>query len=171
MNHAAPFLEAEFRRRTYVFPSSLNINSNSKARAMLNAALTVTSNAGSITLPGSAGATVFDQITSSGGRTIVRRVAATANTTPQTLTIGHEEVGTGFKRRIRSLVKMNYADNTTDVEDTGGVVPQFQIQLVIDRPVQSGGAITDAIVTTALGGLLHVLLASGQLAKLLNQEA
>lgn len=137
---------------------------------MLTADLTVTSNAGSITLPGSSGATTFAQIGGGSTDAIVRRVAATANTTPQTLKTQHSVSGTGFKQRIRTLVRMDYQANNTDIADTGGVTPSASCYLVFDRPVQSGGAITDAIFKTMLGGLLHVVLASGQLDKLLNQE-
>lgn len=139
---------------------------------MLTADLSVTSNAGSITLPGSSGATTFAQITGTGNSSsIVRRVAATANTTPQTLTIGHTVNGTGFNQRCRSVVRMDYKAVNTDIADTGGVTPSASAYLVLDRPIQSGGAITDTVLKTLLGGLLHVLVASGQLDKLLNQEA
>jgi len=137
---------------------------------MLTADLTVTSNASSITLPGSASATTFASIASAVGSTTKRRVAATAGTTPQTLSIGHTKAGTGFKQRTRSVVRMDYLANNTDIADTGGVTPSASCYLVLDRPVQSGGAITDAILKTMLGGLLHVVLASGQLDKLLNEE-
>lgn len=138
---------------------------------MLTADLTVTSNAGSITLPGSAAATTFAQITGPVGTSIVRRVAATANTTPQTLTIGHTSSGTGFATRIRSVVRMDYKALNTDIADTGNVTPSASCYLVLDRPYQSGGAITDAIIKTMLGGLFHVFNAAGQLDKILNQEA
>lgn len=137
---------------------------------MLTADLSVTSNAGSITLPGSAGATTFAQVTGPLGTEIVRRVAATANTTPQTLKTSHQTKGTGFKQRVRSVVRMDYSALNTDISDTGDVVPTASCYLVLDRPLQSGGAITDTILKTMLGGLLHVLLASGQLDKILNQE-
>lgn len=138
---------------------------------MLNADLTVTSNAGSITLPGDTGATVFAQIVGPSGNQIKRKVAATAGTTPEVLTTGHSETGTGYKRRIRSLVKLEYTANNTDIADTGGVTPSFSCHFVLDRPTQSGGAITDTIIKRQIGRLLHVILASGQLDKLLAQEA
>jgi hypothetical protein len=139
---------------------------------MLNADLTVTSNLGSVTLPGSAGATTYAQIQGNvGNGAIVRRVASTANTTPQLLTVSHQESGTGFKQRIRSLVRYDYKANNTDIADTGGVVPSFSVYLVIDRPAQSGGAITDTKVKDGIGSVMHVLVAAGQLDKILNQEA
>lgn len=138
---------------------------------MLTADLTVTSNAGTITLPGDTGATVFAQITGPSGASIKRKVAATANTTPEILTIGHTESGSGFKRRLRSMIKLENTFNNTDVADTGGVTPSFGFHCVLDRPIQSGGVITDAIVTRQIARVLHVLLASGQLTKFLNQEA
>jgi hypothetical protein len=138
---------------------------------MLTADLPVVSNHASLTLPGSAASTVFAQITGPIGQKIVRRVAATANTTPQTLSVGHTVSGTGFAQRIRSLIRMDYQALNTDIADTGGVTPSAACYLVFDRPVQSGGAITDAIFTTMLGGLCDVVLTSGALTKLLNQEA
>jgi hypothetical protein len=66
---------------------------------------------------------------------------------------------------------MDYKAVNTDIADTGGVTPSASAYLVLDRPIQSGGAITDTVLKTLLGGLLHVLVASGQLDKLLNQEA
>lgn len=154
----------------YRRPYSLEHKLNYKAESMLTQDLTVTSNAGSITLPGSSGATTFAMITNLVGSTTKRRVAATAGTTPQTLSIGHSKAGTGFKQRTRSVVRMDYVANNTDIADTGGVTPSASAYLVLDRPVQSGGAITDTILKTMLGGLLHVILASGQLDKLLNEE-
>lgn len=139
---------------------------------MLNADLAVVSNQGSVTLPGSAGSTTFAQIQGNvGNGAIVRRVAATANTTPQLLTLSHAESGTGFKQRIRSLCRYDYKANNTDIADTGGVVPSFSVYLVIDRPAQSGGAITDTLIKNGIGSVMNVLTASGQLDKFLNQEA
>jgi hypothetical protein len=139
---------------------------------MLTANLNVTSNAGSITLPGNVGVTVFAQITGTGNSTsILRRVSATAGTTPQTLTIGHTLAGTGFNQRLRSVVRMDYKALNTDIADTGGVTPTASFYSVLDRPIQSGGAITDAIIQNLIGGQIHVIVASGQLAQLMNQEA
>lgn len=139
---------------------------------MLSSDLTVTGNAGSITLPGDTGATTFSQITpGTNGTTFQRRVAATAGTTPETLVIGHTLSGSGFAQRLRTLVRMDYKALNTDIADTGGVTPSFSAYFVLDRPVQSGSAITDTILKRQIGRLLHVLLASGQLDKLLNQEA
>jgi hypothetical protein len=42
--------------------------------------------------------------------------------------------------------------------------------MVIDRPTQSAGKITDAIVTNCVGSVSDVVLTTGQLAQLLNQE-
>jgi len=136
----------------------------------LTADLTVTSNASSITLPGSSAATTFAAITSQVASTTKRRVAATAGTTPQTLSIGHTKAGVGFKQRTRSVMRMDYVANNTDIADTGNVTPSASVYMVLDRPVQSGGAISDTVLKTMIGGLLHVILASGQLDKLLNEE-
>lgn len=138
---------------------------------MLTADLTVTSNASAITLPGDTGATTFAQITGPSGNQIKRKVAATAGTTPEVLTIAHEETGKGFAKRTRSVAKIEYTANNTDIADTGGIVPSFSVGFTLNRPVNSAGAITDAILKRQIGRLLHVLLAAGQLDKFLNQEA
>lgn len=137
---------------------------------MLTQDLTVTSNASTITLPGSSGATTFAMIASPLASKSQRRVAATAGTTPQSLSIGHTKSGSGFKQRTRSVVRMDYVANNTDIADTGNVTPSASAYFVLDRPVQSGGAISDTVLKTMIGGLLHVLLASGQLDKILNEE-
>lgn len=139
---------------------------------MLTADLAVNASRATVTLPGSAGSLTFAQITGTGNSTsIVRRVSATANTTPQTLTIGHELKGAGFAQRCRSVVRCDYRALNTDIADTGNVTPSASAYLVIDRPIQSGGAITDAIIKNLIGQICDVLTVSGQADKLLNQEA
>ena len=138
---------------------------------MLTSDLTVVDNHAGLTLPGALGSKVYAQITGPIGQQIVRRIAATANTTQQTLSIGHTLSGTGFAQRLRSLVKHEYRVINADSSLTGGVVPYSTCYFVQDRPIQSGGNITDTILTNNLGALLDVLLTSGQWAKLLNQEA
>lgn len=137
---------------------------------MLTQDQTLTANRSAQTLPGSTASTVFAQITNSGEK-IVRRVSATANTTPETIEIGHQVVGQGFNKRIRTMIKYSRVYNNTDTADTGGVTPSFACHWVLDRPVQSGGAVTTAHLKDALGYLMDLLLQSGQLDKLLNQEA
>jgi hypothetical protein len=137
---------------------------------MLTANLTVVDNHASLTLPGALGSKVYNQVASIIANQVLRRIAATANTTPQTLLIGHQSTGKGFAARIRSTVRANYSDLTKDLADVGGIVPSCSAYLVIDRPVQSDGAITDAIVTNCIGAVLDVILTSGQLTQVLNQE-
>jgi hypothetical protein len=100
----------------------------------------------------------------------VRRIAATATTTRQELKIKHSERGAGYKARIRSEVRLDYQKLDQDTSLTGGVIPSESVYLVIDRPVQSGGAITDTITKNNIGAVLDVILTSGQLDKLLNLE-
>lgn len=140
---------------------------------MLTADLTVTSN-GSATKPGGAGATVYalvsDPSTSPGQ--VLRRVAATSTTTPQELKVAHQITGKGqFGQMRRSLVRFDLKKINVDLSTVGGVIPRASVQLVIERPVYSGGQITDAEVNTLVGSLIDVVTASGQLAKLLNAEA
>lgn len=139
---------------------------------MLSSDLALVSNRASQTLPGSAASTTFAQITGSGSsQAIVRRVAATALTTPQTFTISHENRGTGFNQRLRTLIQNKRVYNNTDLADTGGVVPSFTWNLTLDRPVNSGGVVTEAHLLDALGQLMDSLLISGNLTRILSQEA
>jgi hypothetical protein len=50
-------------------------------------------------------------------------------------------------------------------------VPSFSWGLTLDRPLQSGGAVTVQHIKDSLGQLIDTLLISGQLDKFLNQEA
>jgi hypothetical protein len=138
---------------------------------MLSANLTVVDSHSSLTLPGSIGSVVYNQVAWNITNQILRRVAATANTTPQELLIAHAVTGKGFAARIRSLVKGTYRDLTKDLAETGGIVPSVSVGVTIDRPVQSDGAITDTIIKNVVGAVLDVILTSGALAQLLNQES
>jgi hypothetical protein len=137
---------------------------------MLTANLTVVDNHAALTLPGALGSKVYNQIASAVQTEVWRRIAATANTTPQTILIGHKVTGVGFFQRIRSTVRTNYSDLTQDTTLTNGVIPSASVYTVIDRPTQSAGKITDAIVTNLVGAVCDVLLTSGNLAQILNQE-
>lgn len=137
---------------------------------MLSSNLTVVDNHSSLTLPGALGSKVYNQVASPIQNQVLRRIAATANTTPQVITIGHQVTGKGFSARIRTLVRQTFTDLTKDLAETGGIVPSCSASVVLDRPVQSDGAITDAIVTNSLAAVLDVILTSGALAQLLNQE-
>lgn len=131
--------------------------------------LTVVDNHAALTLPGALGSKVYAQIAWPAPAT-ARRIAATASTTQQLLVISHEVKGIGFKSRIRSLISHRYTKLDQDTSLTDGVVPSMTWNLTCDRPLQSAGAITDAIVGNNLGALLDVILTSGALAKFLNQE-
>jgi len=137
---------------------------------MLTQDQTLSANRAAQTLPGSTASTVFAQITNASDK-VVRRVAATANTTPETIELGHQTVGQGFNKRTRTMGKYSRVYNNTDISLTGGVTPSFTLHWVLDRPVQSGGAVTTAHIKDALGYLMDMLLQSGQLDKILNQEA
>lgn len=138
---------------------------------MLTADQTLVSNRASQTLPGSDASDVYAQVMTSEPATVLRRVAATASTTPQELKITHTQTGgTGFKRRHRSVLRVTHTDLTKDTDLTGGVIPSAAWTLTLDRPVISDGAITDAILKTMLGHIMDILLISGQLDKFLNLE-
>ena len=138
---------------------------------MLTSDLVVVDNHAGLTLAGALGSKTYAQITGPSGQQIVRRIAATANTTQQTLTISHALSKTGFLQRCRTLVKHEYRVINSDLSLTGDVVPYSYCQFVMDRPINTGGIITDAILTNNAMALIDVLVTTGQFAKLLNQEA
>lgn len=137
---------------------------------MLTADLSVTDN-GTPTNVGALGAKTYAMVANPSSGATKRRVAATANTTPQELSVSHTVSGTGFSQRCRTLVRHDYRDISADPENTGGEVPRISAYVVIDRPLNSGGVITDAIVQNSVGAVIGTLLGSGNMAKLLNQEA
>jgi len=135
---------------------------------MLTNDLTVTDN-GTGTKPGSAGALTYAlRGTDLTGST--RSVAAVAATTPKVLTISHSTAGSGFKQQISTLIKHSYKKLDADLADTGGITPESSVHIVIRRPVNSGGAITNTVLKEQIGAILDVIMATGQLDKLLNQE-
>lgn len=138
---------------------------------MLTADLALVDNRASVTLPGSLGTLTFAQVTGPSGQKIVRRISATANTTPNTLTVSHALSGAGFKQRCRTMVRIDYERRDTDVAVTGGVVPALSFYCVLDRPIQNGGFITTAHIKTIIGQLADLLTQSGNIDKLINQEA
>jgi hypothetical protein len=135
---------------------------------MLPNDLTVVDNQSSITLPGSLGSKVYNLLNLEGGKA-VRRVAATALTTPQTLMTSHQTVGKGVNSRLDTLVRHDFALNNADLAATGGIIPSLAVTLTIRRNLV-GGLITNTHVKDAVGALLSVLTAAGQLDKLLNAE-
>jgi len=92
-----------------------------------------------------------------------RSVSSLANTTPQSLSIQHQEqTRNGIKRR-RSAVR-----NDCTVDDTDeGLVP-YSVHFVVDSPI--GTAVTADNVKAAIGRLVVFLLVSGNCEKLLNGE-
>lgn len=136
---------------------------------MLTADLTIVDNHGSITLGGSRGSKVY-ALVSSDATGVKRREAATAVSTPFVLTTKSSTSGSGYNQRQRTLVRHDYSDLTTNLDLTGGVIPSSAVQLTIDLPVRSNGAITAAKVKDQVYALLDVLVTSGQLDKILNQE-
>jgi len=137
---------------------------------MLTSNLTVVDNHASLTLPGSLGSKVYAQVISDSTTQVKRQIAATALSTPQVLKTEHRISGSGFKARAISVVRHEYSDLTVDPADTGGETPSSAITLTINRPVNSGGAITIAKLKDQIGALLDVMLTTGQLDALLNME-
>lgn len=136
---------------------------------MLTADLSVTDN-GTPTNIGALGAKTYALVANPTSGATKRRIAATVNSTPQELSVSHTVSGSGFKQRVRTLVRQDYRDIATGYA-TEGVVPAVSAYIVIDRPLFSDGAITDAIVMNSIGAVIGAVLGSGNIAKLLNQEA
>jgi hypothetical protein len=136
---------------------------------MLSANLTLTSN-GTGTKPGSTGALAFVQIATALNNQTVRRVVATATTTPQLMTIGHQHGKTGWKERIRSVFRYDFSRKDTDASLTGGIIPAFSFYAVLDRPVVSNGYITTAHMKDGIGYTLDALMQSGNIDNFLNEE-
>lgn len=138
---------------------------------MLTADQTLVSNRASQTLPGSDASDVFVQVATNEPGTVLRRVTATALTTPQELRVIQALTGgNGFKRRRRTVVRNTITDLTADPADTGDIVPSASVSLTIDGPVNSGGAITDTMLKNMLGQIMDLFLISGQCDKLLAGE-
>jgi hypothetical protein len=137
---------------------------------MLTADLTVT-DSGTATKPGALGAKVFALVASLVNDKTLRRIAATATTVPNEMSVQHSLTGAGFKQRCRTVVKFEIRRLDTDTSLTGGVIPSATIYQVIDRPIQSNGYITTAHLQSLQGQLTDAILASGAFDKLLNMEA
>jgi len=131
--------------------------------------LTVT-DSGSVTKPGAEGAKVYASVASLADGTL-RRIAANATTVPHVMSVKHSVSGSGFKQRVRSVVRFDITRLDTDPTATGGVVPTVSAYMVIDRPNQSGGFITAAHIQTLVGAVADVVVPTASLDKLLNMEA
>jgi len=151
-------------------PPVNKVNKPNWLHTMLTADLTLT-DSGSATKPGALGAKVFAQVSSLINDKTLRRIAATATTVPNELLVSHQSTGSGFKTRIRSLLKTSISRLDTDVSLTGGVTPSVSCQFVLDRPLQSNGYITTAHIQSLVGQLVDSILLSGHLDKILNLEA
>lgn len=135
---------------------------------MLTNDLVVTDN-GTGTKPGALGAKTYSLLSVAEAKS-VRRIAATALSTPQTMTISHELKGKNWAARARSLVRADIQNIGVDLASVGNIVPSAAVYLVIDRPVNTGGTLTATDVKNLVGAVLDVIMASGQLDKLLNME-
>lgn len=137
---------------------------------MLTDPMTVT-DSGSATKPGAEGAKVYALVASLVNNSTLRRIAASATTVPHELRVSHAVSGKGYSQRCRSVVRIDLKRLDTDPALTGGVVPSVAGYFVLDRPIQSNGYITTAHIQTIVGAVVDVLLASGNLDKILNLEA
>lgn len=138
---------------------------------MLNTTLTVNSSRASVTLPGSLGTKDFVLVQGFQANKTIRRIVATATTTPQEVSIQHTYSGKGtYGQRIRTVVRADYKRLDTDVNLTGGITPSASAYLVIDRPVQSNGYITVANIKDLVGQVCDVVTVTGQLDSVLNLE-
>lgn len=137
---------------------------------MLNADLVVT-DSGTATKPGVLGAKTFALVASLINGSSKRRIAATATSTPQEMTCGHQTSGAGVAARCRTVVRFDLTRNDVDPSLYGGKPPTASAYMVIDRPLNQGAAIATADIKNLVGQLVDAILATGQLDKLLNQES
>lgn len=98
-----------------------------------------------------------------GGRS-VRRVSATAATTPETLTISHERRKSGNYSYDAHMVRsdINLTDPIKGAVQTG-------CRLVLDVPLGTS-VVTDQMIIDNVGRILDFIRASGNLAKFINSE-
>lgn len=137
---------------------------------MLTADLVVVDNHSSLTLPGSLGSKTYAQVfDGSSSEETLRRVAATATTTPQEILVRHQIISKGDLSRVRTQVRHRYTNYA--FIDSKGNFASMSASFVLDRPLSTAEGITTANCTDSIGALLDVLLTSGQLTKLLNREA
>jgi hypothetical protein len=137
----------------------------------LLADLVVVDNQGGIALPGTQATQTYSEILSGNPNRKSRRRASTALTTPVTIHTEQSVKGVGYNARAITMLRVEYQDLTADPADTGGVTPNLAATFTLNRPVNSGGAITTAITKDTIAIILDVLTRSGQLDKLLNGEA
>lgn len=137
---------------------------------MLPADLTVVDNQGGVVLPGTQGTKTYPIVVSEKPGRTSRRRADTALTTPATIHTEQSVKGSGFNARAVSVIRSEWQKLDSDLGDTGGVVPSCAVTLTINRPVNSGGAVTTAVVKDTIAIVLDVVTRSGQLDKILNME-
>jgi hypothetical protein len=138
---------------------------------MLTADLSVTDNGTGLTNVGGAGALTFALVANPADGSTLRRVAATASTTPQEIAISHSTSGKGLTKRNRTLVKATHTVVNVDTTTTGGVAPSASVYIVFDYPPNLSAHITDQIKKNLAGQIIGVIQPSGALAKLFNLES
>lgn len=104
----------------------------------------------------SSGAEVeFSKFSSSDRQKVYAKVGE-APASPYRLSVSHQEIGTGLKRRRRSAVKV-------DIQSTSGIDSVTQIHTVacawLDHPV--GASSSHAVAANALAHLISFLASSG----------
>lgn len=137
---------------------------------MLTSNLTLVSSGTPGAKPGATGSKVFTLVATPVTNLSLRRITATAATTPQVLSIGHTHSKSGFAERVRSVIRYDFTRNDTDPAVTGGIVPSFGFYTVLDRPVRSNGYITSAHIYDGIGWVADHLLVSGNVDAMLNEE-
>lgn len=124
------------------------------------------------TLPGTNSAKSFEMIAgNSSAATATRRESTTYLTTPQTVTISHQSKGSNYGERVTSLVKYKYVDTSVDASLTGGIAPEFTVNLTITRPRKSGGNVTVSKLKDGVGYVFAAVLGSGNLDRILAEQS
>jgi hypothetical protein len=108
-------------------------------------------------------AKIYSLIEVDGGRSL-RRVSATAATTPELLTISHETRKSGAYQYDAHLVR-------SDIQETDPVkgLVQYGCRLVLDVP-RGTTVVTSQKLIDCVGRVLDFIRASGNLDKFINSE-
>lgn len=107
---------------------------------------------------------VYDLVGMGSDSASLRRVSATAATTPETLTISHREVKEGGQPVQQHLLRLD----TNIIDPLKGTI-RYSAWLVIKVP-QGTSVITTALIKDQVGRLIALEQSAGAIEKILNSE-
>lgn len=107
---------------------------------------------------------VYSLFSWGGDTSTIRRVSATANTTPETLTVSHRQTKAGVVTTNQHMIRV-------DISLTDPILGQVVVSawLVIRVPLGTT-IVTDQVIKDQVGRLLAFEQSAGALAKILNSE-